>query len=764
MSPRFAKWILPISLALLAACTADLKTEPEVTLPDTPADPAVLARAFRLDINIETGEVTVVKPGPGGQASGSGPMRSLMGGEVVGMTVSNVYRSPIGQFVPKKRTIKFDLALTNKLSVTDLVTPTFPIPPAGVQGVLAFPYTVAAAGVAGGKATPDTTWNGTGVLPSGSPSNFFNDLASCGSGVSSDCYRWESFGTPLTPGSTSVAHRVGFTVDPGVTTVQAYVVVAADLLDHPPVPPPGKGAVLGVVSSSARGALSGVTVSANPGGASGTTDGAGRYTLTALTAGPTALSLSGLPSGCAQPANLVVTITEGGVSTGDFAVSCTALKGDIVGVVYTFVAGSGTPTPLGGVDVTAGIIGTSTDAAGSYHLSNVPAGMATATLANLPAGCEDPGPQTTTVTDGGVTTLDVPVDCLQFTGTIQGTVSSQIGPTADVGFRAPTLTGVASAVTDALGHYVLADVTLLGFMPQGSLPVGCSNLQIASSGFSAGGLTIDWSLDCTPTTGTISGTVGFATYGTPAGVVVSATVGNVSCVGSVTDVTGAYSVTCPPGIADVVVEGPFPPGCATNGFVQVEVVAGVNYTLGFSFGCYGSISGTVTSPELGPLGGIEVQLLDGQGAVFITTTTGSLGDFGFMNLDAGTYFMSLTGLPIGCVAAQSQALMVTVGLNLVADFTVDCSGAPPGPLTGSVISPEDGPMQAATVELLDGNGDRVAETTTDNSGAFDFGTQSIGTYFVSIAGLPHNCANPGPQTVIVLPAVGAVALISVTCS
>ena len=147
-----------------------------------------------------------------------------------------------------------------------------------------------------------------------------------------------------------------------------------------------------------------------------------------------------------------------------------------------------------------------------------------------------------------------------------------------------------------------------------------------------------------------------------------------------------------------------------------------------------------------------------------TSTTGSSGDYGFNNLAPADYFASLTGLPSGCAASQSPALTVIVAVNLVADFTVDCSGAPPGPLTGSVVSPQDGPMQAATVELLDGNGDRIAQTTTDDFGAFDFGSQSVGTYFINVTGLPHNCANPGQQTVIVLPVVGAVSLVSVTCS
>src|SRR6185295_13617795 len=104
----------------------DLPTAPPVN---------VASYAFYLDIDIVNGRVTVVAPRTADYTTTDRTTTSLTVSDVVGMTTSNFFRSAIGQFVANKRTITFDLTLSNKLSVTDLVTPTFPVPPAGVQGI-----------------------------------------------------------------------------------------------------------------------------------------------------------------------------------------------------------------------------------------------------------------------------------------------------------------------------------------------------------------------------------------------------------------------------------------------------------------------------------------------------------------------------------------------------------------------------------------------------------------------------------------------------
>ncbi len=119
------------------------------------------------------------------------------------------------------------LAIENQLSSADLLPPTsFPRPPAGVSGILVFPYTAAGLGIPGGSAVPNALWDGA-------PANFFNDFSGCASGKTSDCYRWESFSSPLKAGATSATRTVGFDVDKNAQTVAAYIVVAADLRDNP---------------------------------------------------------------------------------------------------------------------------------------------------------------------------------------------------------------------------------------------------------------------------------------------------------------------------------------------------------------------------------------------------------------------------------------------------------------------------------------------------------------------------------------------------
>lgn len=852
MSPRLSKLFLMAGLALLPACESELLTAPRSGSPD----PAVLALAFRIDINVETGEVRVVNP-IGSVAEGRpGLAFSLMGAEVVGLTVSNVVRSPVGQFVPNKRTIKFDLALTNRLSVTDLVTPTFPIPPAGVQGVIAFPYTVGASGVAGGKATPDTTWNGTGLLPSGRPHNFFNDLATCPAGVTSDCYRWEAFVSPLAPGVTTAAQRVGFTVDPGVTSVQVYVVVAADLLDHPPVPLPGKGAVLGVVSSPVLGLLAGVTVTAAPGGATGVTDGLGKYLLTGLDAGTATLTLSGLPAGCTDPGPQSVAVVAGGLATGDFTVACGPPVGSVTGTVTSLELGPLPGVGVGIFDLNFQFSFALTAANGSYAFQDVLSGAAHVFIASgLPQGC-DPEARDVTVPIAGALVVDITLDCSQVPGTVTGTVTSpQLGPVAghDVEYVVVATNVVVATPTDANGGFSFTNV------PPGDIivslanrPAGCADPgSVVLTMLPAATMVVDFSVDCSPATGTISGMVTVPPHGGYPGVGVSAVAGTQNCA-TITDAAGSYSMACPSGswivtvftpdpcdnpgsqtvtvpqgsavIADFTVTGcpplagslsgtvtspqlgplalvkvvvldsrgssiryptvaggvydiitvsagpatvgleSLPPGCTADPPIPVFVPIGGAVTLDFSVDCsgpVGSVTGTVTSPELGPLSA-EVFVGDRGGTLLFGFTDGN-GQYTFGRVTPGATNIQITGVPSGCAFPPGQLVTVVASANLVVDFTVDCSGAPPGPLTGTVDSPTLGRLDQVTVELFDSHGGVIGSVLTDRFGGYSFGDLTPGTYLIALTRLPQGCADPGQQTAVVLPTVGAVALFSVSC-
>ncbi len=217
---------IPLGLALLlAGCAVD----DGPTVPDVgnPPPPELGRAAFKLTIDVATGAISVAeRPGaalwrPGGRALAF----SLIGSEAVELHPTNCTWTNVTGSSSKKR-CSFDLALQNRLQITDLVPPTtFPRPPQGTTGILVFPFTAAALGVPGGSATPSPDWDNV-------PTNFFNDFGGCG-GKSSDCYRSETYPGPLYAGETSATRRVGFDVDKAAQNVSVFIVVAADLRDNP---------------------------------------------------------------------------------------------------------------------------------------------------------------------------------------------------------------------------------------------------------------------------------------------------------------------------------------------------------------------------------------------------------------------------------------------------------------------------------------------------------------------------------------------------
>jgi hypothetical protein len=214
---------LGIALALtaggIAGCAPSEPAGPEVP----PADLA--ARAFQLTIDVATGNVSV--RGPEGAARGAdGPSLSLLGSDAITLHAGNCTFSSIPNNA-KLKSCSMQLSIENRLSSTDLLAPTtFPTPPAGTSGILVFPYTAAGLGIPGGSAVPNALWDGA-------PANFFNDFSGCPAGKTSDCYRWESYPSPLNAGATSGSRTVGFDVDKNANTVAAYIVVSADLRDNP---------------------------------------------------------------------------------------------------------------------------------------------------------------------------------------------------------------------------------------------------------------------------------------------------------------------------------------------------------------------------------------------------------------------------------------------------------------------------------------------------------------------------------------------------
>ncbi len=431
--------LLLTSVAALAVACGGERGTTEPRLPgNPPPNPQIQSAAFIADVNLRTGVIKISEPvnsstpslsallaggepGKFGKGTG-GPIRSIIAGDVIELTASNYVASTVGQFTPNKIRVSFDINITNRLASVELITPTFPVPPAGVSGVFLFPYTAVATVTTGGVGVggdgteliveqPSYGAVDASVAWDGAAHNFFND-AGCVAGAN-DCFRYEAYSEPLAAGSTSEARSVGFDIDPTVGSFRARLIIAADLRNAGAAP---TGSIAGLVSSPQRGPLSGVLVTATSGGLSDATDGSGAYSIPGVATGPKTVSLSNLPSGCTDPGSQSTTVTNGGTATVNFTVQCAVPAGTINGAISSSQGGglsgvSVSATPTGGSAVGP----VSTSGTGGYSLPNVPvggAGTGSLSLGNLPGNCTNPGAiPYSGLSDGGSITVDVTVAC-----------------------------------------------------------------------------------------------------------------------------------------------------------------------------------------------------------------------------------------------------------------------------------------------------------------------------------------------------------------
>ncbi len=165
---------------------------------------------------------------------------------------------------------------------------------------------------------------------------------------------------------------------------------------------------------------------------------------------------------------------------------------------------------LSGVTVavqSGGFTGT-TDGSGNYSIGSVTTGPKTVTLSNLPAQCTNPGPASTTVSNGGTATVNFTVQCTVPSGTLQGTISSSLGGgLSGVSVTATPGGGsaLAPSITNGGGAYSIPTVPLgtpsgTGSIALGNLPANCADPgPQAYSGLTDGGsVTLDVTVSCTP--------------------------------------------------------------------------------------------------------------------------------------------------------------------------------------------------------------------------------------------------------------------------
>ncbi|MBC7843283.1 MAG: hypothetical protein H7099_13265 [Gemmatimonadaceae bacterium] len=408
---------------LMCACTPEVAVKPVVPAFVPVAQFAPMA--FIADVDVRTGRIAVTAPemaGPGVPTfSLEGPIKpslSLLGAEAVRLLPTNYHASEVGAYAPNKIRVSFDVTIENKLPYVALTTPTWPQPPAA--GVILFPLdyeiTTTPGDVNGGdgngvvvtvpntgQIVPSIDWNGTGTSGSGSPYSFFNDIG-CTEATSNECFRWETFGLSIAPGTTSSTRTVGFDIDASVAQFRTRMIVAADLQPATLLAP---ARISGSVTSPTAGSLSGVRVTATT-GQSALTDAAGLFVLSGFTPGVVRLSLSGLPPACDAPDEQSVSLAAGDSAVSDFVVACDQPTGMLTGTLTSSNGG----TPLAGATVVASTGGSAvTSASGTYMIVAAGAGAGSVSVSAMPTECRLE-PVAYTLQTGGAVTLDLVATCL----------------------------------------------------------------------------------------------------------------------------------------------------------------------------------------------------------------------------------------------------------------------------------------------------------------------------------------------------------------
>lgn len=683
---RLVRPMMAAALALsFAACSPELLDSP-VPEPAGP-HPELAPYALALEIDVATARVRAVSAVEAG-TSAAGMANSLIGNAEVAPTISNITRGPA---VNGRVALRFDVALTSLLNSGNLVTPTFPLPPAGVQGLLLIPFQIR------DKQGPGTVREGPEW--DGAPYNFFNDFNCTGNSGGNDCYPYELFPAPLAPLASTAARTVGFDIDSRVRSFTVLMILAADI-SNTPLPPPASGAIAGRVTSPTAGALRGVTVTAGQ-ETPIVTDLAGGYQFTGVPVGEVTVSLSNLPEGCTAPRSQTAVVLPGGLATADFSVSCPAppaTTGTVAGTVTSPTLGN-----LYGVVavVNPGNRGGATDGAGAYAVPGVPAGQVTVTLSNLPAGCVNPGAQNATVAAGTSVPVNFSVTCAGTggggTGTITGTLHGTGGALSDVVVTMQP--GNLTATSDPTGVFSFRDLTpgtvLLTFT---NLPFGCTNPGSQAVEVVGGrGSVLNLQVGCTPL-GTLRGRILDLDGAPVAGATVTANGGTQTGVDT-TDGTGSYAIIgLAPGSYSVRAErtrcsSPVP---------AAAVDAYQTTTLDITVDCPASLLVNVSMTPALP--GIRMLLRNPEGQDVIAT---SLPATRFRLSTPGIWTIHFIGQPQNCTVSGPTSFEAAQQRDFTAAVNIAC---PTAPLSGFVTDRDGRAVAGATVRFTRGTAQLSAST------------------------------------------------------
>lgn len=349
-----AALVLTSTIAAVAACAPD--RAPTAPTSGSPLPPQFRSAAFIFDVSLDAlpkGEqIGVSESGSPGVSSSQAarvgppgsPARSLVANDVVKLTASNFSGEQVVVDGKARSRIRFDVAITNRLAGVELITPTWPVPPAGVQGLLLLPLEV---GVIKQPGDPDETPAGDRVVPSpdwdGAPFNVLDQTIGCKPPVTG-CAPYEPYPAPLGPGKTLAGRTIGFDFDPSVRSFRFRLILAVDLRNVEIRP-------AFQVNSTAD------AVDANPGdGVCATAPGPDGAVCTLRAAIQEANALAGpdriiLPAGTYAITIPPATLGIEGIETGDLNIT-DALTITGAGAASTFLTCGGVggcQTPAGGI-------------------------------------------------------------------------------------------------------------------------------------------------------------------------------------------------------------------------------------------------------------------------------------------------------------------------------------------------------------------------------------------------------------------------------
>ena len=301
-------------------------------------------------------------------------------------------------------------------------------------------------------------------------------------------------------------------------------------------------------------------------------------------------------AGQQSPITTYLGAVTGPSSTGSFSYRSRIKVED---PTYT-VAGGGGPTTttvagrvsspqqgaLAGVQVnlSGGGPNATTAANGSYTISAVPAGTYSVTLANLPATCTAPAPQSVTVASTPVTGVDFTVTCQapQGSTTVAGSITTPTGGAG--GVTVTLIPGNLNAITGSSGSYTIGGVAPGTYTATvTTVPTGCQTPPTQSVTVASTPVTgLNFSLTCSapPATGTVTGSITFAS-------------------GSATPALTAVVVTVTPASGSALTTNPNPSNQYTRTGVPVGTGGGTVALTNLPAGC----TGTTTVSYTGLTGG-----------------------------------------------------------------------------------------------------------------------------------------------------------------